>query len=48
MNNKTPGRLSRTAPWERRGEIPLHDPITCKRCTEQWDNEIENRTLNKI
>nr|CDS57120.1 hypothetical protein SYMBAF_190101 [Serratia symbiotica] len=24
------GRLSRPVPWERRGEVPLRDPITPK------------------
>jgi len=32
-------RLSSTVPWERKGEIPLRDPITCnndqRQCAER-------------
>ena len=41
------GRLSRTDPWEHRGEIPLRDPIICKRRTVWFDTETRKRKCKK-
>jgi hypothetical protein len=36
------GRLSRTVLWERKGEIPLRDPIRRKRANSQfWVTKIK-------